>query len=53
MNKFAYKQFNETYYEDKCDNGLKIVVWHKPLFNTTSCLFGTPFGSFDINQISF
>ncbi len=52
MNRFEYKQFKETYYEDVCDNGLKIVVWHKPLFKTTSCLFGTPFGSFDLQQKS-
>lgn len=50
MNRIEYKQFKEVFYEDVCDNGLKIVVWHKPLFKSTSCLFGTPFGSFDLQQ---
>ena len=50
MNRIEYKQFKEVFYEDTCDNGLKVVVWHKPLFKSTSCLFGTPFGSFDLQQ---
>ncbi|MEF9891747.1 MAG: pitrilysin family protein [Anaerorhabdus sp.] len=51
MIKNENKNFKETYYEDCCDNGLKIVVWHKPEFATTSCLFATPYGSFDFEQI--
>lgn len=51
MIKNENKNFKETYYEDICDNGLKIVVWHKPEFATTSCLFATPYGSFDSEQI--
>lgn len=51
MIKITNKQFNETYYEDQCDNGLNIVVWHKPDYATTSCLFATPYGSLDIEQI--
>ncbi|MFV0479475.1 MAG: EF-P 5-aminopentanol modification-associated protein YfmH [Anaerorhabdus sp.] len=43
-------QFGETYIEDYCDNGLHLVVWHKPNFASTSCLFATPFGSLDIQQ---
>ena len=52
MNRFEYKQFNEVYYEDVCENGLKVIVWHKPLFKSTSCLFGTPFGAYDLQQIT-
>lgn len=44
-------KFKETYYEDKCENGLRIIVWHKPEFATTSCLFATPYGSFDAQQM--
>ncbi len=51
MNKVYNSQFEETYVEDQCENGLKIVVWHKPDFLTTSCLFATPYGSLDVNQI--
>lgn len=50
MKKITNTQFNETYYEDTCDNGLHVIVWHKPDFATTSCLFGTPYGSLDIQQ---
>lgn len=51
MIKITNKQFNETYYEDQCDNGLNIVVWHKPDYTTTSCLFATPYGSLDVEQV--
>lgn len=44
-------KFKETYYEDVCENGLRIIVWHKPEFATTSCLFATPYGSFDAEQL--
>ncbi len=50
MKKTEFKKYNEVCYEDVCDNGLKIFVWHKPSFKTTACLFGTPFGSFGIKQ---
>lgn len=43
-------QLNEAVYTDICDNGLKIVIWHKPEFATTSCLFATPYGSLDSTQ---
>ncbi len=50
MKKIYNEQFNEVFFEDYCDNGLHIVVWHKPDFATTSCLFATPYGSLDIQQ---
>lgn len=51
MIKKENNKFKETYYEDTCDNGLRIIVWHKPDFATTSCLFATPYGSFDFEQV--
>ena len=41
MIKRVNKEFDETYYEDTLDNGLKVVIFHKPLFKTSSCVFAT------------
>lgn len=51
MIKKINKEFDEIYYEDTLDNGLKVVVFHKPLFKTSSCVFATKYGSLDLNQI--
>jgi len=50
MRKIYDKYFDETYYTHTLDNGLRIIVFHKPEFNTTTCAFGTPYGAFNINQ---
>lgn len=51
MIKKTCEKFAETYYLDQCNNGLKIVVWHKPEFTTTSAIFATPYGSNDYCQL--
>ena len=51
MIKRVNKEFDETYYEDTLDNGLKVVIFHKPLFKTSSCVFTTRYGSLDLDQI--
>ena len=51
MIKRVNKEFDETYYEDTLDNGLKVVIFHKPLFKTSSCVFATRYGSLDLDQI--
>lgn len=43
-------RFDETYYTETLDNGLTLIIWHKPLFTTTSCIFATPYGAFDACQ---
>ncbi len=43
-------RFDETYYTEILDNGLTLIIWHKPLFTTTSCIFATPYGAFDACQ---
>ena len=50
MNKHYNKVFDETYYTETLDNGLKIFVFYKPEFNTTVCAFGTPYGALKINE---
>jgi len=50
MNKIYNKQFDETYYEETLDNGLKVIIFHKPDFVSTCAAFGTPYGALKINQ---
>ena len=52
MNKNYNKYFDETYYTETLDNGLKVLIFHKPEFNTTVCAFGTPYGALKINEKS-
>ena len=51
MIKHVNDTFEETYYEGRCDNGLRVVIWHKPDYHTSSCLFAVPYGSLDLKQI--
>lgn len=50
MKKTIEPRFDETYYTEVLDNGLTLVIWHKPLFTTTSCIFATPYGALDVSQ---
>lgn len=50
MKKIYNELFDETYYTEKLDNGLEIVIFHKPQFLSTSCAFGTTYGALNINQ---
>ena len=50
MKKHYNSYFDETYYTETISNGLKVIIFHKPEFNTTTCAFGTPYGAFDIKQ---
>ena len=48
MNKHYHELLDETYYEEELNNGLKVVIFHKKDFHSTSAAFGTPYGAFDI-----
>ena len=50
MKKIYNEFFDETYYEEKLDNGLNVIIFHKPAFLSTAACFGTPYGSLNINQ---
>ncbi len=50
MKKTVETRFDETYYTEVLDNGLTLIIWHKPLFTTTSCIFATPYGALDYSQ---
>ncbi len=51
MKKHIEPKFDETYISETLDNGLKVLVWHKPEMRTTSCVFGTPYGGLDFELI--
>ncbi len=42
-------RYDETYVTETLDNGLRVIVWHKPLMRTTSCVFATPYGALDFD----
>lgn len=50
MNKIYRKDYDETYYSETLQNGLRVLIFHKPEFSTTSCAFGTPYGALKINE---
>ena len=51
MKKVYNNFFDETFYTDELANGLKVVIFHKPDFLTTSCAFGTKYGALNTDQI--
>ena len=51
MNKIYNEKFDETYYQEVLDNGLKLIINHKPEFKTSTCVIGTPYGALDIYQM--
>lgn len=50
MKKTYNEFFDETYYEETLNNGLKVIIFHKPAYLSTAACFGTPYGSLNINQ---
>ena len=50
MKKHYLSNFDETYYTDTLNNGLNVIIFHKPEYNTSVCSFGTPYGALKINQ---
>lgn len=50
MKKIYNSLFDETYYTHKLDNGLELIIFHKPEYSLTCACFGTPYGGLNINQ---
>lgn len=50
MKKIYNSQFDETYFEETLDNGLKVTIFYKPEFVSSCAAFGTPYGALNINQ---
>ncbi len=42
--------FREVWYEETMADGLHVILFHKPLFTTTSCLLAAPYGSLDCRE---
>lgn len=40
-------RYDERFITEKLENGLKVILWHKPLMQTTACVFATPYGALD------
>lgn len=52
MNKIYNALLDETYYEAELQNGLKVVLFHKKDYHMTAVAFGTPYGAFDLHEMS-
>ena len=52
MKKHYNERYDETYFESTLDNGLKVIIWHKPNFQNSQFLFATPYGALNFNQMN-
>ena len=50
MKKHYNERYDETYFEETLDNGLRVVIWYKPNFQNSQFLFATPYGALDFKQ---
>ena len=51
MKKIHNDYFDEDIYQEKLDNGLDVVIFHKEGFLTTSCAFATSYGALNTDEI--
>ena len=51
MNQVISNKYKETYYEETLENGLKVVIWHKPNYEKSHFMLATPLGALDIEQV--
>ena len=51
MKKINHPELQESYYIETLDNGLQVIIFHKPEFVTTTAAIATPYGSCDFSQI--
>lgn len=50
MKKIVNSSYRETYYKEVLNNGLTVLIFHKPEFISSICAFGTPYGGLHIHQ---
>lgn len=50
MRKIFNEHYQETYYEETLDNGLHVVLWHKPDYEKSLFMMATPLGAMDLKQ---
>lgn len=51
MKKCVNKQFDETYYEETLENGLRVIIWKKEGYASCSAVFAAHFGALDPCQL--
>lgn len=51
MKRINNERYHESYDEAVLDNGLHVVLWHKPHFAKSLFMMMTPFGAMDLTQI--
>lgn len=50
MKQITNKKYQETYYTETLDNGLRVVLWHKPGYVRSLFMMATPLGAMDLCQ---
>ena len=48
MKQIKNERYQETYNEVVLDNGLHVVLWHKPGYEKSLFMMMTPFGAMDL-----
>lgn len=51
MRKIVNERYQETYYEETLNNGLHVILWHKPDYEKSLFMMATPLGATDLKQI--
>lgn len=51
MKTIRNERYQETYEVHTLDNGLRVVIWHKPGYARSLFMMATPLGALDIQQI--
>lgn len=51
MKKITNEKYQETYFEETLNNGLHVVLWHKPGFEKSYFMIATPLGALDMEQV--
>ena len=47
MKRITNERYQETYYTETLENGLRVVLWHKPGYARSLFMMATPLGAMD------
>lgn len=50
MKQITNERYQETYYTETLENGLRVVLWHKPGYARSLFMMATPLGAMDLQQ---
>ena len=51
MKQITNKRYRESYVEETLENGLHVVLWHKPDYEKSLFMMSTPLGAMDLKQV--